>query len=542
MTAPLPLESVVHLLGALADVVLAHDLRTGTITPVVSHGLPTALRATQGRALHLAWSRRIVSGDRARIVTGLREALQSGQASWMERYRIRAEGTAVAAVVHRMVRLDDTAYHLLQDASAEAEAVRALEAKQHELSGRITERTRAVSEKNAELARAIAHKDQFLASMSHELRTPLNTILGLAEALTDGLGGDLTERQRTWLTDIVGGAHHLLGLINDILDLARIDAGRFTPEWQQTSPRDLAESSARLVAGAALPYRISIVPEIAPELPAIQTDPRAARQILVNLLGNAVKFSPESSIVRLNVSAGPAVGTACFEIIDTGVGIPAERLGDIFQPFVQLDGGRERAHGGTGLGLALVARMVEHLGGSIAVESAVGKGSTFRVTLGVPPDVLETARLAGASMGEIAVPVPEVLAPAAPSAIRPGLKILIADDNEANVRIFKSFLESRGCQVQVAHDGQVAVEATMRWEPEVVLMDVQMPRMDGLQATRLIREQARFAALPIIAVTAVAMPGDRERCLEAGMTAYLAKPVRLRELQETIAELTPTHA
>lgn len=544
MTPPLPPETAVHLLGALADVVLAHDLGTGTVTAVVSHGLPTALRATQGGVLHLAWSRRIEPRDRVRVVTGLREALRSGQGSWMDRYTIRAEGTAVAAVVHRMVRLDGTVYHLLQDASVEAEAVRTLEAEQQELSARVAERTRAVSEKNAELARAIAHKDQFLASMSHELRTPLNTILGLAEALADGLGGELTERQRNWLTDIVGGAHHLLGLINDILDLARIDAGRFTPEWQQASPRDLAESSARLVAGAALQHRISIVPEVASDLPAIQTDPRAARQILVNLLGNAVKFSPESSAVHLKVSAGPAAGTACFEIIDSGVGIPAERLGDIFQPFVQLDGGRERAHGGTGLGLALVARMVEHLGGSIGVESAVGKGSTFRVTLGVPPDVIETARAAGAAMGEIAVPVREAAAPANSSApgLRPGLKVLIADDNEANVRIFKSFLESRGCQVAVAHDGQAAVEATSHWLPEIVLMDVQMPRMDGLQATRLIRAQSRFASLPIIAVTAVAMPGDRERCLEAGMTAYLAKPVRLRELQETIAAMTATHA
>ena len=181
MTTPLPPETAVHLLGALADVVLAHDLGTGTVTPVVSHGLPTALRATQGGALHLAWSRRIVPEDRARIVTGLREALRSGQGSWMDRYTIRAEGTAVAAVVHRMVRLDGTVYHLLQDASVEAEAVRTLEAEQQELSARVAERTRAVSEKNAELARAIAHKDQFLASMSHELRTPLNTILGLAE-------------------------------------------------------------------------------------------------------------------------------------------------------------------------------------------------------------------------------------------------------------------------------------------------------------------------------------------------------------------------
>jgi signal transduction histidine kinase/ActR/RegA family two-component response regulator len=544
VTGPLSPETSVQLLGALADVVIAHDLGTGTITPVVSHGLPTALRATQGDALHLAWTRRIVPGDRARIVAGLREALRSGQGSWMDRYHIRAEGTSVAAVVHRMVRLGGTIYHLLQDASVEAEAVRALEAEQQELSARVAERTRAVTEKNAELARAIAHKDQFLASMSHELRTPLNTILGLSEALADGLGGDLTERQRTWLHDIVGGAHHLLGLINDILDLARIDAGRFTPEWQQASPRDLAESSARLVAGAALQHRISIVAEVAPELPAIQTDPRAARQILVNLLGNAVKFSPESATVRLRVSPGPAAGTACFEVIDSGVGIPAERLGEIFQPFVQLDGGRERAHGGTGLGLALVARMVEHLGGSIGVESTVGQGSTFRVTLGVPPDVIETAQAAGAAMGEVAVPVREGAAPAPSAAIgiRPGLKVLIADDNEANVRIFKSFLESRGCQVEVAHDGQAAVEATARWGPAIVLMDVQMPRMDGLQATRLIREQPRFAALPIIAVTAVAMPGDRERCLAAGMTAYLAKPVRLRELQDTIAAMTATHA
>lgn len=363
--------------------------------------------------------------------------------------------------------------------------------------------------------------------------------MGLAEALTDGLGGELSARQQAWLGDIVGGAQHLLGLINDILDLARVDAGRFVPDWQPVAPRDLAESSTRLVVGAALPHRITIVTEVAPDLSLIHTDARAARQILVNLLGNAVKFSPDGSTVRLRVAAGPSDGTACFEVSDIGIGIAADRLADIFQPFVQVDGGRERTYGGTGLGLALSSRMAEHLGGSIGVESVLGQGSTFRVVLGVPPEELDPVTSAHSVSGPRA-PAPRV-APASTDGLRPGLKVLIADDNEANGRIFKSFLESRGCQVEVALDGQAAVDLVMRWGPDVVLMDVQMPRMDGLQATRVIRERHADAQLPIIAVTAVAMPGDRERCLEAGMTAYLSKPVRLRDLQATIAGLTLIH-
>ena len=537
MASSLSQETAVHLLGALADVVLEQDLATGGITPLVTHGLPVALRASLGASLFTAWSRRIADPDRARVVRGLREALRSGQASWMERYAVRSEGSSVATVTHRMVRVGSAThgavFHLLQDASSEVESVQALEAERRELNARVTERTRALTEKNAELARAVGHKDQFLASMSHELRTPLNTILGLSEALAEGLGGELTARQQVWLGDIVGGAQHLLGLINDILDMARVDAGRFTPDWQPVAPRDLAESATRLVTGAALPNRIAIVAEVTPALPMITTDPRAARQVLVNLLGNAVKFSPEGATVLLRVTPGPTEGTAAFDVIDTGVGIPADRLADIFQPFVQIDGGRERAYGGTGLGLALVSRMVEHLGGSVRVESTVGKGSTFRVILGVPPDERPLAPLPGA-LGAAGAPVSS-------AAIRSGLRILIADDNEANLRIFQSFLESRGCLVQVAHDGQAAVDLVSRWQPEVILMDVQMPRMDGLQATRLIRERPACAHLPIIAVTAVAMPGDRERCLAAGMTAYLAKPVRLRELQETIAALTSPH-
>ena len=540
MEHPFSQATAIHLLGALADVVLEQDLETGRITPVVTHGLPVAFRTSLDTALFVAWSRRIVEGDRARIVRGLRAMLVSGQRSWMERYAIRGEGASVAWVTHRVVRVDSptggagAVFHLVQDASSELQAVRDLEAERRELHARVAERTRALTEKNAELARAVGHKDQFLASMSHELRTPLNTILGLAEALTEGLGGDLTERQRAWLGDVVGGAQHLLALINDILDLARVDAGRFIPDWQPVAPRDLAESAARLVAGAALQHRIAIVSEVAPTTPVITTDPRAALQVLVNLLGNAVKFSPTSATVTLRVAPGPAEGTAVFEVIDPGVGIPADRLADIFQPFVQIDGGRERAFGGTGLGLALVSKMVEHLGGSVGVESAVGKGSTFRVVLGSPLEEREPTR-----PGEAPHPdVPPEAATEALAAIRPGLRVLIADDNEANVRIFKSFLESRGCEVEVAHDGQAAVDLVARWLPEIILMDVQMPRMDGLQATRLIRERPDGAHLPIIAVTAVAMPGDRERCLAAGMTAYLAKPVRLRELHATIAKLT----
>ena len=391
-------------------------------------------------------------------------------------------------------------------------------------------RIRALLARNAELASALRHRDEFLVSMSHELRTPLNAVLGLTDALLEGLAGDLSTMQRGWIADINASGTHLLGLINELLDLARIEAGRFDPHWQLVTPSELAEGAVRLVMGNAIARGVGLATAIVPELPAIVTDARAARQILVNLLGNAVKFTPEGRAVRLEVHAGERAGTVVFAIVDEGIGIPPERLAEIFEPFVQLDGERDRHGPGTGLGLALSARMARELGGDIAVESVVGAGSTFRVTLG-RPDGEDTAVVAtGDTVGEVADQSVY---------LRPGTRALVVDDSAENRETFGRYLRAKGFVVEVAVDGVEAVERAATWHPDVVLMDLQMPRLDGWQAMRTLRAHAvaEIARVPIIAVTALAMPGDRERALEAGADAYLAKPVRMRELLRTITEV-----
>lgn len=394
-------------------------------------------------------------------------------------------------------------------------------------------RIRALAERNAELASALRHKDEFLAAMSHELRTPLNAVLGLTDALLEGLAGDLTTMQRGWIADINASGTHLLGLINELLDLARIEAGRFEPQWQQVAPGDLSEGAVRLVMGSAIAKGVALASAVVPDLPAIVTDPRAARQVLVNLLGNAVKFTPPGKGVRVVVRAGDAPGTAIFEIVDEGIGIPPERLGEIFEPFVQLNGGRDRHGPGTGLGLALSTRMVNVLGGSIAVESAVGVGSTFRVTLGRPDGDEVPARPGVDTVGEAAD---------ATVYLRPGTRVLVVDDSEENRETFTRYLEAKGFVVETAGDGGAAVDHAVRWRPDVILMDLQMPILDGWQATRRLREHTdpEIARIPVIAVTALAMPGDRERALAAGATAYLSKPVRMRDLLRGITEVVTT--
>lgn len=394
-------------------------------------------------------------------------------------------------------------------------------------------RIRALAERNAELASALRHKDEFLAAMSHELRTPLNAVLGLTDALLEGLAGDLTTMQRGWIADINASGTHLLGLINELLDLARIEAGRFEPQWQQVAPGDLSEGAVRLVMGSAIAKGVALASAVVPDLPAIVTDPRAARQVLVNLLGNAVKFTPPGKGVRVVVRAGDAPGTAIFEIVDEGIGIPPERLGEIFEPFVQLNGGRDRHGPGTGLGLALSTRMVSVLGGSIAVESAVGVGSTFRVTLGRPDGDEVPARPGVDTVGEAAD---------ATVYLRPGTRVLVVDDSEENRETFTRYLEAKGFVVETAADGGAAVDHAVRWRPDVILMDLQMPILDGWQATRRLREHTdpEIARIPVIAVTALAMPGDRERALAAGATAYLSKPVRMRDLLRGITEVVTT--
>jgi signal transduction histidine kinase/ActR/RegA family two-component response regulator len=519
------------MLATLADAIIEDDLKTREVTIRVPHGLPDQVVPRHQPELWEWWSARIAAGDAERVTAGITSVMAAEQDSWMDEYAFEWQPMTTVHVVHRAILLRDEQghpsriAHILQNATARRAATDQLLAERDELEARVAERTRALTLKNAELGRALQHKDDFLASMSHELRTPLSAVLGLAEAMLEELAGPINELQRSWLKDVAASGKHLLGLINDILDLARIESGRLELSLQRVSPAEVANSAVKIVTGAAMARGVRVVTDLPPDLPLLTTDPRYLRQVLLNLLGNAVKFTPPHGTITVSARTTEQGDAVRFSVADTGIGIPPDRLTDIFKPFVQVDGGIDRQSGGSGLGLALVARMTERLAGSVQVESTVGVGSVFGVTI---------PSLGGHTRDSNEAEVDPAHAP------RPrALRVLLAEDNPLNVRTFREYLTAKGMEVEVASDGEAAVAAVKARHPDIVLMDMQMPRMDGMQATRLIRADPEIGHVPIIALTALAMPGDRERCLEAGTNAYIAKPVRLRELLQLMDELTP---
>ncbi|MBD2355963.1 response regulator [Tolypothrix sp. FACHB-123] len=538
-----------------------------------------------------------------------------------------------------------------------------------EINNDITERKRAeeqlrrsserISLANAELERAARLKDEFLASMSHELRTPLNSILGMAELLLEEVFGSLTSQQRQFLQTVEQSGQHLLELINDILDLSKIESGKMELLLGSISVRPLCESSLNFVRQEARQKQIQLTCEIAENVSEIEADERRLLQVLVNLLANAVKFTPGGGRVSLEVKMNFPQQAVKFRVMDTGIGIAATDMNKLFQPFVQLDSSLSRRYPGTGLGLSLVRRIVDLHGGSIKVESELGQGSCFSVLLPwhplqtqdqlpfvsdtelkdivmqqalvvedstaaasqikhylaqmgatsiihpvgegavqlavrVKPDVIVLDLLLPDCSGwEVLIALKEhsqtkhipvivisvvdrrsrslelgaaehILKPlsrqkfyqalsqifanvqqpnlqtalviaAMESSQKP--RVLLAEDNEANITTVMSYLEAHNFQVILARNGIEAVQMAKQHQPSLILMDIQMPEMDGLAAIKQIRADTQTQPIPIIALTALAMPGDEQRCLDAGANKYLAKPVRLRHLLELMNEL-----
>jgi PAS domain S-box-containing protein len=507
---------------------------------------------------------------------------------------------------------------------------------------------------NAELDQANRLKDEFLANMSHELRTPLNAILGLSEALLEQIGGTLTPRQARSISTISSSGAHLLTLINDILDLSKIESGKLELDPSEINVTEFCESCLLFVRTQASLKSIRVSFAHDEGLFELTADPKRLKQILVNLLTNAVKFTPDGGKIGLTVTAPAGSSSVRFTVWDTGIGIAAENNKKLFRAFSQIDSGLTRAQEGTGLGLALVSKLVELHGGSITLESEVGKGTKFVITipqntLHVPARVLmarphalpnswhkvlvieddptsglllmnylselglsgvlhprsneaiETvlrekpdlilldvqlpgdsgwvvlAKLkANPATREVPVAVITVVdepekslslgasahftkpvtrmqlasflqrdpvrapVPAFPP-IQPHLTtgpvILLAEDNEANIQTIGGYLEDKGYTMHYAANGALAVSLAGKLRPALILMDIQMPVMDGLSAIREIRANLLLRTIPIVALTALAMPGDRERCIQAGASDYLSKPVSLKALHELALRL-----
>src|SRR5688572_15981262 len=394
----------------------------------------------------------------------------------------------------------------------------------------VTERKRVEAELLA--AKAMAEtanraKSDFLASMSHEIRAPMNTIIGIADLLAKT---SLSPEQNRYVQIFRRTGDNLLNLIDDILDLSKVEASQLELERIPFSLNDLVEKVREMVGVRAHEKGLSLVCEIAPTVPNdLVGDPTRLRQVLLNLLGNAIKFT-ESGEVALRVTPDPdssLPGALRFRISDTGIGIPAEKLGTVFERFTQADPSTSRRYGGSGLGLTISKRLVGLMGGRIWVESAVGKGSvfSFAVPLEVSP---EATRRAAAPVG---------VDPARPL---PPLHILLVEDSLDNSTITVAYLQDNTpYRVDIAENGAIGYEKFTAGHYDLVLMDRQMPVMDGLTATRAIREWEganHRPPTPIIALTASALKGDKEKCLAAGCTAYLTKPIKQEVLLKAIKE------
>jgi len=389
-----------------------------------------------------------------------------------------------------------------------------------------------LSTANTALERAARLKDEFLASMSHELRTPMTSILGLTEALREQLYGVLNEKQLRAVNTIEHSGQHLLDLINDILDLSKIEAGQFQLYRAPCSVDETCMAALQMIKGMAQQKRQSVGFTINLTAVEIEADQRRLKQMLVNLLSNAIKFTPEGGQLGLDVQADAKEGAVRFHVWDHGIGIAEDDFARLFRPFTQLDGRLARQHTGTGLGLSLVRRMAELHGGSVTLASVVGEGSRF--TLSLP--WAGSARRVDTGL---LLPVEMAALPRTSHTGR-AVIVLMVDDNLPMMEMYVDYLRNTGYVVHVADSGLAALNAVVDLCPDVILMDIQMPGMDGLDVIRRIRgsRNPELAATAVIALTALAMPGDRERCLDAGADEYLAKPVSLLRVSEVIARLT----
>jgi signal transduction histidine kinase/HAMP domain-containing protein/ActR/RegA family two-component response regulator len=483
------------------------------------------------------WFERIHPDDRA----GVRDSLMVSARQltpWQQEFRTpHADGSERwlygNAIAQREADGGVLWHGFLTDISRRRRDALELERYRHHLEELVEARTAELAEASEAAQAASLAKSAFLANMSHEIRTPMNAIIGLTYlAQSDAVEPE----QQLRLQKVANAAEHLLSVINNVLDFSKIEAGKVQLERREFTVDQVLDNIANMTTQGAAAKRLKVETSIAPALRGrvLLGDPQRIAEVLLNFAGNAVKFTEQGHVrlaARLN---GPATGNWLalrFEVQDSGIGIDPEAQARLFQDFEQADSSTTRRYGGTGLGLAICRRLAELMGGSVGVDSALGRGSCFWFALSLEP----------AASTPVPAPLPDTRPHSARErlaelAAATGKRVLLAEDNPVNQEVAVALLGSAGLTVDVAGNGQQAIAMVSSGDYALVLMDVQMPVMDGLDATRAIRRLPEGARLPILAMTANAFDEERQRCLDAGMDDHVAKPVVAEQLFATLYE------